>query len=148
MMTTRIIENTRDLDIFVKLAENMSMPFTITTTKGRKVSYEQHKLEHLWHSEASNQLEDGTPEEKRAYAKLHFGVAIMHGEDEVFREAWDRVLRGLTYEQKLEAMTTPLDFPVTRYMTTKQKASYLDKIFIYYTGLGVVLTQPIPQNEG
>ena len=147
-MTTRIIESKRDLDSFVKLAENLTFPFTITTTKGKNVTYKQHKLEGKWHREASEQLEDGTPEEKRAYAKLHFGVAIMHGEDEVFKDAWDRVLRGLTYEQKLEAMSLPLDFPVTRYMTTKQKASYLDKIFIYYTGLGVVLTQPIPQNEG
>jgi hypothetical protein len=147
-MTTRIIESTHDIDTLDKLLKNMTLPVTVTIVKGKKVSYEQHKLENLWHNEASNQLEDGSPGEKRAYAKLHFGVAIMHGEDEVFRNAWDRVLRGLTYEQKLEAMSLPLDFPVTRHMTTKQKASYLDKIFIYYTSLGVKLTTPIPQNEG
>ena len=56
-MTTRIIETKRDLDLFTKLAENMALPFTITVTKGRKVSYEQHKLEHLWHLEASQQLQ-------------------------------------------------------------------------------------------
>ena len=146
-MTTRIIETKRDLDLFTKLAENMALPFTITVTKGRKVSYEQHKLEHLWHLEASQQLQEYTADEYRGYCKAHFGIPIMC-ENEDYREAYDRIIRPLDYEKKIEMMQRPLDYPVTRLMTTKQKASYLDKIFIYYTGLGVVLTQPIPQNEG
>ena len=146
-MTTRIIENKRDLDSFVKLAENMTLPFTITVTRGRKVSYEQHKLEHLWHLEASQQLDEYTQDEYRGYCKAMFGIPIMC-ESPDYRDAYDKIVRPLDYELKIKLMQKPLDYPVTRLMTTKQKASYLDKIYIYYTGLGVVLTQPIPQNEG
>ena len=76
-----------------------------------------------------------------------FGIPIMC-ESPDYRDAYDKIVRPLDYELKIKLMQKPLDYPVTRLMTTKQKASYLDKIFIYYTGLGVVLTQPIPQNEG
>jgi len=146
-MTTRIIENPHDLALFTKLVENMALPITITITKGRKVSYEQHKLEHLWHAETAEQIGEYTQDEYRGYCKAMFGIPIMCENDD-YRDAYDNIVRPLDYEKKLKLMQKPLDYPVTRLMTTKQKASYLDKIFIYYTSLGVKLTEPIPQNEG
>jgi len=146
-MTTRIIETKRDLDLLVKLAENMKFPYTVTITKGKKVSYEQHRLENLWHLERAEQLGDMTAEESRAYCKAHFGIPIMC-EDDLYREAYDRIIRPLDYEAKIELMKRPLDYPVTRLMTTKQKSVYLDNIFVHLEGLGVILTTPTPQNEG
>ena len=141
-MATSIVDTEYKRSQVLKAIGERPLPLTVTITKGKNVSYEQHKLENMWHREASDQLEDDTPEGKRAYCKLHFGVAIMHGEDDVFREAWDKVLRHLTYEQKIEAMGTPLDFPVTRHMTSKQKFDYLEAIHLHYIGLGVILTEP------
>jgi hypothetical protein len=142
-MSTRIISEEYQRAQLLKLIQGYSIPFTVSITKGRKKSYLQDKLENLWHMEACEQLDDGeAPEEKRAYAKLHFGVAIMHSQDDEFRESWDRVLRGLTYPQKIEAMRLPLDFPVTRLMTSKQKSEYLEALQVHYENQGVVLTQP------
>ena len=85
------------------------------------------------------QLKEDTAEGYHAYCKLHYGVPILR-EDEDFREAYDEVLKPLTYEQKLKAMAAPLDFPVTRMMTIHQLARYMDEIYRHFTGLGVRLT--------
>lgn len=117
---------------------------TVSITKGKVKfkSYKQDKLENLWHREAAAHLRDETPEQKRGYCKLHFGVPILRGEEEDFRKAYDRVIRPLAYEQKLQAMMVPLDFPVTRLMKSGQKKRYLDDVWTHYTGLGVPLTDP------
>lgn len=114
----------------------------VTKGKRKKKTHDQDKLENLWHREAAEQLGDETPEDKRGYCKLHFGVPIMRGEDDDFREAYDRVIRPLPYEFKLQAMKVPLDFPVTRLMKTGQKKRYLDDVKMHYMSLGVVLTDP------
>lgn len=118
------------------------LPFTVKIEKGAKRSLEQNKLQRLWVNEASDQLGDESAEDKRAYCKLHFGVPILRNENEEFRRAYDRVIRPLPYELKLEAMKVPLDFPVTRLMTAKQKTAYLDAIYQHFRSQGVVLTEP------
>jgi len=118
------------------------LPFTVTIEKGAKRSLEQNKLQRLWVNEAADQLGDESAEDKRAYCKLHFGVPILRNENEEFRRAYDRVIRPLPYELKLEAMKVPLDFPVTRLMTAKQKTAYLDAIYQHFRSQGVVLTEP------
>lgn len=118
------------------------LPFTVTIEKGAKRSLEQNKLQRLWVNEAADQLGDESAEDKRAYCKLHFGVPILRNENEDFRKAYDRVIRPLPYELKLEAMKVPLDFPVTRLMTAKQKTAYLDAIYQHFRSQGVVLTEP------
>lgn len=141
-MVTRVIKSVRDREDFKTLLDSYKLPCTVNLTKGKRVTYEQHKLENLWHREASEQLQDETPEEKRAYCKLHFGVPILRNENDDFRSAYDRVIRPHSYEDKLLMMSLPLDFPVTRLMTTGQKKRYLDDIWIHYTNLGVKLTDP------
>ena len=125
----------------------------MSVVKGNKRSVEQNRLQRLWCVEISDQLGDRTPEEVRGYCKLAIGVPILRAESETFREQYDRVIKPLPYEQKLAVMMEPLDLPVTRYMTTKQKAQYLDAVFKHFTEQGVVLTQPEggldgAQNEG
>jgi hypothetical protein len=39
-------------------------------------------------------------------------------------------------------MAEPIDFPVTRQMTTKQKTEYLDGVFKALSEQGVILTMP------
>lgn len=97
------------------------------------------------HKEAAEQLQDETAEEKRAYCKLHFGIPILRAESDDFRDTYDRIIRPMSYEQKLELMAAPIDFPVTRIMTVKQKTQFLDAVFGHYTSLGVQLTMPEQQ---
>lgn len=141
-MTSRLIKSVWDREDFVKLLENRRFPFTVTITEGQKRSIEQNKLQRMWLREASEQLADHSPEEYRAYCKLHFGVPILRNENDEFREAYDKHVRPHTYEDKLAFMSLPLDFPVTRLMKVKQKKRYLDEIYQHFSSLGVQLTNP------
>lgn len=141
-MTTRILRTGADRDLAIALLQSYKLPCTVNITKGQNRSIEQNKLQRLWLKEASEQLGDHTPEELRAYCKLHLGVPILRGEDEDFCEAYDRIIRPHSYEDKLTMMALPLDFPVTRLMKTGQKCRYLDDVWDHFTGLGVVLTEP------
>jgi len=55
---------------------------------------------------------------------------------------YDAIIKPLSYEQKIAIMSEPLDMPVTRIMTTKQKTAYLDEIFRHFSEQGVILTIP------
>tara|TARA_R110000851_G_scaffold133381_4_gene268217 strand:- start:510 stop:854 length:345 start_codon:yes stop_codon:yes gene_type:complete len=113
----------------------------MTITKGAPRTIEQNKLQRKWLLEAQEQG-DQTAEEYRAYCKAFFGVPILMNELDGFKEQFQRITAHLNYEQKLELMAVPLDFPVTRLMNTKQKSTYLDKVYGYFTGLGFQLTEP------
>ena len=118
------------------------MPYTVSITKGKRRSIEQNRLQRLWLNEAAEQLKEDTAEGYRAYCKLHFGVPIMRGENDEFREVYDRLIRPRDYEEKIELMRVPMDLPVTRIMTTGQKKRYLDDMWHHFTELGVQLTDP------
>lgn len=141
-MTTRTIANKKDATDFCNLIMGRKLPITVNIIKGKHRSTEQNRLQRMWINEAVEQLKDETAEEKRGYCKLHFAVPIMRNEDESFKESYDKVIRPLAYELKLLAMMIPLDFPVTRLMTTGQKNRYLDDIWHHFTELGVQLTEP------
>lgn len=146
-MTTRIIVNTADRDELFALIKSVKLPITVNVKKGKDRSVEQNKLQRLWLSEAVEQLQDETIEQKRGYCKLHFGVPIMRNEDDEFKLAYDKVIRPLPYELKIMAMMLPLDFPVTRIMKSGQKKRYLDDVWYHFSGLGVKLTDPNEQGE-
>jgi len=117
---------------------------TVTVVKGKAKfkSYNQDRTENMWHREAAEQLGDETPEEKRGYSKLHFGIPIMRGENEAFRKDYDIMIRPLFYQMKIKMMMAPIDFPVTRKMKMGQKARYMEDIRAHYEGQGVILTIP------
>lgn len=106
-----------------------------------KRSTDQNRLQRKWLAEAGAQG-DMTPEEYRGYCKLHFAVPMLRWELPEFRERYDRIIRPLPYEQKLELMQEPLDFPCTRLMNKDQKTRYLDAMYQHFTGLGFRLTDP------
>jgi cytochrome c1 len=92
-------------------------------------------------NEIAEQLGDRTPEYMRGFCKLSHGVPILVAENEAFAEAWETV-KPLTYETKIALMMEPLDMPVTRAMTTKQKKQYLDAVYDQFTEMGLQLTVP------
>jgi len=139
-MTTRIIRNDHDKQDVARLIGVRKPPFTVSITKKR--TPEQNNLQRKWVIEAAEQLGEETAEGYRGYCKLHLGVPILRNENDEFREKYDKVIKPMPYETKLILMQEPFDFPVTRLMTTKQKARYLDAVYQYFRGLGVQLTEP------
>ncbi|MGB1214866.1 MAG: hypothetical protein ACPG4X_15980 [Pikeienuella sp.] len=110
-----------------------------------KRSLGQNDLSFVWYQEVARHFGDRTPTDIRAFSKLHFGVPIRRETDEGFREKYDRILKPLTYEQKLECMVDPLDFPVTRDLKKREMIRYLDAVFNHWRGEGVRLT--VPEDE-
>ena len=141
-MTDFFITNSSDRQRAHIAIDNHELPFKVKLSKGGKRSLEQNRLMWLWMNEAADQLKEYTATQNQAYCKLHFGIPILRGEDDDFRSAYDAVLIDLTYEQKLRAMSPPLDFPVTRLMKTGQLKRFLDDVYAHFRGLGVWLTEP------
>tara|TARA_R110000822_G_scaffold281251_2_gene402951 strand:+ start:43 stop:480 length:438 start_codon:yes stop_codon:yes gene_type:complete len=144
-MVNRVIRDERDRALLFKYIEGQGFPLTVEITKGAKRSLEQNKLQRKWMTEIAEQSEGHTPEDLRAFCKLTIGVPILRAENEIFREKYDRIVRPLSYEERIEVMAVPLDIPVTRIMTTKQKTAYLDAVYKFFTERGIVLT--VPESE-
>ena len=140
-MSTIVVKSETDRAQLLRLLEHRKPPFTVNLTKGASRSIEQNRLQRLWLNEAAEQG-DHTAEEYRAYCKLTIGVPILRAENEAFAEQYDRIVKPLPYETKLQLMMEPIDFPVTRLMTTKQKATYLDQMHRLLSEMGFRLTDP------
>jgi hypothetical protein len=125
-----------------RFLEGQPLPLTVSLTKGGKRSLRQNKLQRLWLNEIAEQLGDQTPEEVRGYCKLTIGVPILRAENEDFRAKYDAIVKPLPYEDKLALMMEPLDFPVSRLLSTEQHARYLDGIFKHFSERGIILTIP------
>lgn len=141
-MTTRFLETDADRRLLIRFIEEQPLPFAVSITKGGKRTLKQNRLSRQWMNEIAEQLGDQTAEEVRGYCKLTIGVPILRAENEDFRERYDIIIRPLPYEQKLYLMMEPLDFPVTRLMTTKQHTAYLDGVHRYWSSKGIALTDP------
>ena len=141
-MTSRVIKTGADRDDFIVLLQSYKLPCTVNLTKGQRRSVEQNKLQWLWMNEAAEQLGEYTASEYQAICKLELGVPILRGEDNDFRELYDKAVKPLPYEMKLEVMGHKFDFGVTSKMKTGQKKRYLDDVYIYFTSQGVQLTEP------
>jgi len=141
-VTTRFIKTETDRDMLEKFIASHDLPFSASIAKGNRRSTEQNALQRKWMAEIAEQREDEPAEYYRGYCKLRFGVPIMRRDDAEFCEKYDRILKPLPYETKIELMMEPIDFPVTRQMNVKQKTEYLDEIHRHWSGQGIVLTQP------
>jgi len=141
-MTSRVIVTEQDRELLFSFLKDYALPFTVSIAKGKKRSVEQNSLQRKWNIEIADQLGDQTPEEIRAYNKLTIGVPILREENEDFREKYDRIIKPMSYENKLAIMAEPLDFPVTRLMTMKQKSRFLDEVARHWSEKGILLTMP------
>lgn len=146
-MTTRIVQTEQERKRLLTYLERQALPFTASIAKGKNRSLEQNRLGRLWLNEIAAQLGDRSAEEVRGFCKLTIGVPLLRAENEAFCERYDRILKPLGYEDKLALMMEPLDLPVTRIMTTKQKAKYLDEVFRTFSEQGIELTLPGPPFE-
>jgi C-terminal processing protease CtpA/Prc len=117
------------------------LPMTVTWTQGAPRSNDQNRLAQRWFTDVATQLGDQTHEDVRAECKLRFGVPILRAENEAFRISYDRVLKRLSYEEKLAAVRA-FDLPVTRLMSVKQMSAFMDEMQRHWSGQGVRLTDP------
>lgn len=148
-MADRIVETEYDRKMLVRFIETRKLPLTASIVAGKHRTNEQNRLQRRWMTEIAEQLA-GTfenAEQARGYCKLHFGIPILREENEAFRLAYDRRLKPLPYEAKLDLMMEPVSIPVTSIMTTKQKSAYLDSVHRHFSGQGVVLTNPDDQGR-
>jgi len=146
-MVLKVVDNEIKRGLLLTKLASHKLPFTVEIVAGKHRSTEQNRLQRLWCKEIAQHFGDRTAEEVRGDCKLRFGVPILRSENEMFREKYDRLIKPLPYETKLEYMMEPLDFPVTRLMKTEQKTAYLDAVQRHYLAEGVRLTQPKDKNE-
>lgn len=141
-MLERVIKSGHDREQLFALLKSKTKPYTIRIVEGEKRSDPQNRLQFQWCLDAAEQLRDESATDKRAYCKLHFGIPILRAEDDDFRAQYDRTVKGFEYWKKLEIMKEPIDFPVTRLMTKKQKTKYLEAVGQHFREQGVILTDP------
>jgi Fe-S cluster assembly scaffold protein SufB len=141
-MASRLIRTADDLDALSTLLGNLKLPITVEWVQGLDRSAQQNRLQFLWARETAEQLGDRTTDEVRCDWKLRHGVPILRGESPDFRETYDRLIKPLSYPQKLKAMQL---IEVTSLMKVKQMISYLDAVERECLEQGIVLTQPDPE---
>tara|TARA_R110000822_G_scaffold81496_1_gene193516 strand:- start:1 stop:444 length:444 start_codon:yes stop_codon:yes gene_type:complete len=106
-----------------------------------KRSVEQNSLTHKYYAEIAASREDMTVNQVRAECKMIFGVPILRANNEKFRETYDRVLKPLPYETKLEFIERT-ELPITSLMSVKQMSQYIDDMLKHFRERGVYLTLP------
>lgn len=114
----------------------------VSVRVGRDRTLDQNALWFAIYQRIAEVTGMGDAEYCRKYCKLHFGVPIMLRDDEWFRVGWDKVIRNLPYEDKIElmgpcALLGEEGFPVTRLFNRKQGVEYAEKIVHIFTGKGV-----------
>jgi hypothetical protein len=142
-MTTRTIRKADDVLAFNAWLGNMPFPYTIDVTKGASRSKAQNKLQRVWCALIASALDNGnTAEDVRGETKLRIGVPIMRIASDTFCEKYDRLIKPLDYDVKLEFMMEPIDLPVTRIMNTTQKNEFLDGMQKMWAERGVTVSYP------
>lgn len=142
-MAHRIIQNQADMDALLEFLPSLKMPVTFEWVQGRDRSGEQNRLMWKWASEAGNQIGE-TPDEVQRRWKLHHGVPILREDSEEFRQFYDRALKSLPYELKLEAMRF---VPVTSEMKVRQMVRFMDAIWKECGEQRIALTDPERQEQ-
>lgn len=102
----------------------------------RKRSLSQNDQIHVWYEQIAVETGEYTALGAKNFSKLHYGVPILRAEDSDFRKFYDAAIRGLEYDQKIEAMDI---VPVTSRMTVNQLNQYMAKMQDGWRGRGVIL---------
>jgi hypothetical protein len=139
-MVTRAVKNADELALLKVYLDGLKRPFTVDITDGHDRSAEQNRLSHKWYKEISDQTGEAV-EDVRARCKLEIGVPILRVELEPFRKTYDRLIRPLDYEDKLD-LIRDTDMPVTRLMNVDQMSRYMDEVFRRHAKFGIALTIP------
>lgn len=139
-MVTRTVKNEDEFALLTIYLKGRKRPFTVEITDGRDRSAEQNRLSHKWYAEISDQTGEDR-EDVRARCKLEIGIPILRAAHERFRATYDRVVKPLTYREKLE-LIRDTEMPVTSLMNVGQMSEYMDIVFRRHAEIGVALTIP------
>lgn len=140
-MPTKVIREPAHVIALANLLAGCKLPITITWTQGAARSHAQNRLAQRWFTDIATQLGDRTHEDVRAECKLTIGVPILRAENEAFRLSYDRIMKHLPYEAKLEAVKA-FDLPVTRIMSSAQMTAFMDEMQRRWSAQGIRLTDP------
>lgn len=138
-MPHSIIRTDADLDAYIALLRTLKRPFTAQHKQGADRSLDQNALQFLWANETAQQRGDCTFDEVRADWKLRHGVPILRRDNDDFRAFYDKALKHLPFEMKLQAMAY---VPVTSVMGVRQMTEYLDTVQRETLQQGIRLTDP------
>jgi len=98
----------------------------------------QNRLSFKWYTEWGKSTGYGT-EHHRNYCKLHFGVPILRRDRPEFADTYDRIIKPLSYEKKLDVMEF---IDITSIMGVRQMTEYLNEIEQAAAIEGIKLTHP------
>jgi hypothetical protein len=141
-MTAHVINSAESLSRFIGdvrelWAQAKFLRVNVKTGKARSIP--QNAISHAWYEQIARELREDDALGWKCYCKLHHGVPILRAEDAEFREAYDSVIRPLSYENKREAMKF---WPVTSLMTKEQLSKYAEAVQDDFRRRGVVLEFP------
>lgn len=140
MMVQRSVKNAYELALLKVFLDERKRPFTVEITEGRNRSVEANRLAFKWYREISDQTGEDR-EDVRARCKLEIGIPILRAEREKFRASYDRVLKHLSYAEKIDFIRAT-EFPVTSLMKVSEMSQYMDLVFRRHAEIGVELTIP------
>lgn len=109
-----------------------------------------NSLSHAWYSQISRTTKEDMPAQVKGFCKLHFGVPILRAESAEFCETYDRIIKPMAYETKLDIMSQPDWFPITSLMDNAQFIHYLEDIQKHYAATVQLVfpNEPAEQERG
>lgn len=142
ILPSLIIRNDDDFDRLGRTLGQLKRPFTVQWKQGADRSYDQNNLQWKWAGEVAAHFGDRTAKEVQADWKLRHGVPILRSESPDFCTTYDRLIKPLPFEEKIDAMRL---IDVSSIMTVKQMTGYLNTIQREAAENGIRLT--IPEGE-
>lgn len=124
-------------DIRQLFGQHRYIKASVKTGKAR--SLDQNAISHTWYEQIARECREDDALGYKCYCKLHHGVPILRAEDEAFRTFYDEAIKGLSYEQKFQAMKF---IPVTSLMTKPQLSKFLEAVKDDFFHRGVLLKFP------
>jgi hypothetical protein len=117
----------------------------VSLRPGKDRTLDQNALWFAIYKRIAEMTQIGDASDARKYCKLHHGVQILLNEDQDFQAAWYRVMRHLSYEEKLDMMGDcklfgPDGMPVTSLFNRAQGIAYTDRVVADFTSKGVVFS--------
>jgi hypothetical protein len=117
----------------------------VSLRPGKDRTLDQNALWFAFYKRIAEMTQIGDASDARKYCKLHHGVQILLNEDQDFQAAWYRVMRHLSYEEKLDMMGDcklfgPDGMPVTSLFNRAQGIAYTERVVADFAARGVVFS--------
>lgn len=117
----------------------------VSLRPGKDRTLDQNALWFAFYKRIAEMTQIGDASDARKYCKLHHGVQILLNEDQDFQAAWYRVMRHLSYEEKLDMMGDcklfgPDGMPVTSLFNRAQGIAYTERVVADFSVRGVVFS--------